>query len=68
MVRHVAWQRKAMAMIIKTVKMQETQDGSPDGCIVCTYEKGKTYNLPADLADVFVKDLKVATLAKVETV
>jgi len=44
--------------------MRKTQTGSPDGIKVNTYEKGKTYILPRDLAKVFVNELKVAEIVK----
>lgn len=53
-------------MTIKTVKMTKSQRGSPDGFTVINYEKGETYDLPAELADVFVKQLKCAKAAKRE--
>ena len=38
--------------------MTKTQKGSPDSISVREYEKGETYDLPADLADVFIDQLK----------
>jgi len=46
------------------IRMRKTQTGSPDGIKVNTYEKGKTYILPRDLAKVFVNELKVAEIVK----
>jgi len=51
-------------MTIKTVKMTKSQRGSPDGFTVLNYEKGETYDLPIELADVFTKDIKCAKAAK----
>jgi hypothetical protein len=39
-----------------TVKMTKTREGSPDGIAVQRYEAGKTYDLPAALATVFVAE------------
>ena len=45
-----------------SVKMLETKRGCSDGIKVETFEKGKTYFISKDLADVFIKELKVAKL------
>lgn len=52
-------------MIIRTVKMLKTYPGSPDGIITREYDKGKVYNLPEELASVFI-DLEVAKEVKVK--
>lgn len=36
------------------VKMKETKKGSPDGIRVIEYQKGKTYDLPEELAEPWV--------------
>jgi len=38
------------------IKMLETRTGSPDGVSVCSYIKGEHYELPDDLARVFVHE------------
>lgn len=38
------------------VKMTETRLGSPDGIQVNTYESGRVYDLPTDLAEVFLRE------------
>ena len=40
--------------------MKKTQVGSPDGIKVINYIAGEQYDLPDDLADVFVKQMKIA--------
>jgi hypothetical protein len=46
---------------IVKIKMTRLATGSPDGRTVRRYEAGHTYDVPADLARVFVDDLKVAS-------
>lgn len=36
------------------IKMIKTTDGSPDGININTYEKGKKYDIPEDLAGNFI--------------
>jgi hypothetical protein len=36
------------------LKMTETKNGSPNGTIVLSYEKGKEYEIPEKLAKVFI--------------
>ena len=50
------------------IVMTETKKGSPDGLKVNTYEKGKTYEIPEELAKVFVEELEVARIFKEEVV
>ncbi len=38
------------------IKMLETRTGSPDGVRVRSYAKGEQYELPDDLAQVFVQE------------
>jgi len=38
------------------VKMTETLRGSPNGIAIFVYEEGKTYDLPDDLGELFVKN------------
>jgi len=38
------------------VQMRGTHRGSPDGINVESYEEGKSYDLPSDLAEVFVRE------------
>lgn len=44
--------------------MLETTDGCPDNVKVRTYAKGKEYNLPEELARVFIDIMKVAEEVK----
>lgn len=43
------------------VRMLKTKKGSPDGVTVTVYTVGQDYNIPDNLADVFVNQLNVAT-------
>lgn len=54
-------------MKIVTVVMIESASGSPNGCTVRRYTQGEEYNLPENLATVFVTDMKVAKLVQTET-
>lgn len=36
------------------VKMLSTKQGSPNGIVVRTYERGRTYELPGELAEAFI--------------
>lgn len=47
--------------------MTKTEKGSPDSVNVRKYEKGRTYDLPTELADVFLNDLECCELAKDES-
>lgn len=38
------------------IKMLETRKGSPDGMTVCSYQRGEQYELPDELARVFVRE------------
>ena len=38
------------------IKMLTTHKGSPDGIKIFTYEAGKTYELPASLASIFLRE------------
>lgn len=38
------------------VAVVKTTDASPDGILVRTYEAGQTYEMPADLASVFLRE------------
>lgn len=38
------------------IKMLETRTGSPDGMTVRSYTKGEQYEMPGDLAQVFVQE------------
>lgn len=38
------------------IKMLETCHGSPDGIRVLDYEGGETYNVPGELADMFIDE------------
>lgn len=40
----------------KTIKMTETQKGSPNGREVHTYQKGEVYEIEESLAEVFLKN------------
>lgn len=44
----------------RLVKMTSTKRGSPDGITVTTYEANVVYNLPIDLAVVFVEQMMAA--------
>ena len=44
----------------KKIKMIKTERGCSDGITVKTYEAGKTYFVSIDLANVFIKEMKVA--------
>jgi hypothetical protein len=44
----------------RTVEMLKTSRGSPNGVIVNTYDAGVVYDLPIDLAVVFVEKMRVA--------
>lgn len=46
------------------VRMKKTEKGSPDGIKVNTYEEGKTYTMPMDLAKVFINEMKIAEIVK----
>lgn len=41
-------------MKTKSVKMEKTRHGSPDGVTVLLYERGQTYDMPEELADVYL--------------
>ena len=43
-------------MKTKRISMLVTKDGSPDGIQVRTFEKGKTYDVPETLADIFLRE------------
>ena len=51
-------------MDIVRVLMTKTQTGSTTGCNVIEFEKDKEYDLPSDLAEVFVDELEVATIVE----
>lgn len=42
------------------VEMLKTTRGSQDGCLVETFKAGEVYDMEADLARVFVEEMKVA--------
>lgn len=42
------------------VLMTKTQKGSPDGITIIEYQEGTVYDIPEDLAKVFVKQIKCA--------
>lgn len=44
----------------RAVEMLQTSRGSPNGVIVSTYEAGAVYDIPLDLAVVFVEKMRVA--------
>lgn len=44
----------------RLIEMLKTSRGSPNGVIVNTYEAGEVYDLPIDLAVVFVEKMCVA--------
>ncbi len=46
------------------LKMLETRSGSPDGVSTVLYEKDREYELPDDLACVFVKEKWAQTIGK----
>jgi hypothetical protein len=48
------------------LKMLETRQGSPDGISVATYEEGQTYDIPKDLAGVFIREDWAEPLKKKE--
>ena len=37
------------------IKMLETRDGSPNGIKVATYTEGETYDVPGELAEIFLE-------------
>ena len=45
------------------VRMRQDKKGSPDGVEIVDYKKGKTYNMPTELAEAFV-DQKYASAVK----
>ena len=45
---------------MKKVKMIKTTQGSQDGNLVETFKADETYDMESSLADVFVKQMKVA--------
>lgn len=47
-------------MDIRTIKMLKDQKGAPNGVIVRPYYEGETYDLPKDLSQSFVEELRVA--------
>lgn len=44
-----------------SIMMIQTATGSPDGLSVRTFEKGKQYEVPELLANVFINELQIAT-------
>ncbi|MCH8209415.1 MAG: hypothetical protein IIA62_10255 [Nitrospinae bacterium] len=46
------------------LKMLETRSGSPDGVSTVLYEKDREYELPDDLACVFIKETWARTVGK----
>jgi len=46
------------------LKMKKTVKGCPDGLTVIEYQKGETYQVPEELADVFLTQMKVAVKVK----
>ncbi len=46
------------------IKMLETRSGSPDGVSTVLYEKDREYELPDDLACVFIKEKWARTACK----
>lgn len=46
------------------LKMLETRSGSPDGVSTVLYEKDREYELPDDLACVFIKEKWARTVGK----
>lgn len=42
------------------IKMLKTTKGAPDGVTINTYYEDQEYDMPNDLADVFVNQLRVA--------
>lgn len=51
-------------MDIVRVLMTITQKGSLDGVTVLDFDEGVEYDLNSDLAEVFVDELKVATIVE----
>lgn len=49
-----------------TIKMTRNKHGSPDGATVAHYVKDETYEVPEDLAKIFVDTDKVAEYVKGE--
>lgn len=49
-----------MAQALVKITMTATQQGSPDHISVKRYVKGETVEVPADLAEAFVKHIKCA--------
>lgn len=47
-------------MDFRFVKMLRTTNGSPNGVLICEYLAGNIYELPIDLAAVFVEKMNVA--------
>lgn len=47
-------------MEMRNVKMIKSQSGSPDGVAINVYHADNVYELPADLAIVFVEKMSVA--------
>ena len=48
------------------LRMIKTAKGSPDGLKVVEYKKGETYEIPEELAKVFLEQMKVAVF-EIET-
>lgn len=48
------------------IKMTKTKTGSPNGFHVLEYLEGVEYDIPKDLARVFVEELKVAKPVVIE--
>ena len=46
------------------LKMLETRSGSPDGVSTVLYKKNREYELPDDLACVFIKEKWARTVGK----
>ena len=46
------------------LKMLETRSGSPDGVSTVLYERDREYELPDDLAYVFIKEKWARTVGK----
>lgn len=55
-------------MDIRTIKMLRDQKGAPNGVIVRPYYEGETYDLPEDLSQSFVEELRVAEYVDVLSV
>lgn len=49
------------------IKMKKDQSGSINGYEVKQFKAGKIYNIPANLANIFVNTLKVAKIVEMET-